>query len=104
MGNLVLDPSGNVVVTDEGDNRVYRINANGRAKPIAGNGYPGTVQNGRLALKCGLEGVRGIWFLPNSGYLLATQGGSQIIYVDPDREAYVFLDGSPDGSHEGDGA
>jgi hypothetical protein len=101
-GNLVVDPGNSIVITDRGANRVYRINNDGSRDPIAGDGSTDPVVEGAPALETGLAGVRGIWFLPNGGYLLATHEGSQILYVDPAGIVHVFVDGSK-GSHGGDG-
>ena len=102
-GNLVVDSKNSVVVTDRGANRVYRINNDGSRDPIAGDGSAGSVVDGTPALKNGLYGVRGIWFLPNDGYLLATHEGSQILYVDAAGIIHVLVNGSL-GSHAGDGS
>jgi sugar lactone lactonase YvrE len=102
LGNLVVDPSGRLVVTDRGDNRVYRLSSNGNKTVIAGNGDTTGGGDGELALNTGLWGVRGVWFLPNGGYFLATHEGSQIWYVDTAGVIHLFVDGSR-SFHEGDG-
>jgi hypothetical protein len=89
-------------VTDRGANRVYKVSKGGNKTPIAGNGDSTGGGDGWPALSTGLAGVRGIWFLPNGGYLLATHEGSQIWYVDPAGIIHLFVDGSP-GAHSGDG-
>jgi len=101
LGNLVVDPAGNVVVTDRGANRVYRVSKSGNKTVIAGNGNSDGGGDGQAALDTGLAGVRGIWFLPNGGYLLATHEGSQIWYVDSAGMIHLFVDGSR-GAHAGD--
>jgi hypothetical protein len=50
----------------------------------------------------GLNQVRGVWPVPTGGYLLGTDAGSQVLYVDPAGILYIFVDGH-DGSHSGDG-
>ena len=55
-----------------------------------------------LAKDTALHGVRGIWFLPNSGYFLATHEGSQIWYVDTSGIIHLFVDGEHN-AHAGDG-
>jgi sugar lactone lactonase YvrE len=102
LGNIVVDPSGRLVVTDRGDNRVYRLSNSGNKTAIAGNGDTTGGGDGELALDTGLAGVRGVWYLPNGGYLLATHEGSQIWYVDTAGVIHLFVDGSRK-FHEGDG-
>ena len=102
LGNLVIDLSGNLVATDRGGNRVYRISKGGNKTAIAGNGNATGGGDGAPALQTGLPGVRGVWFLPTGGYLLATHEGSQVWYVDTAGIIHLFVDGSP-GAHSGDG-
>jgi hypothetical protein len=102
LGNLIVDPSGVLVATDRGGNRVYQVSKDSKT-PIAGNGDVVGGGDGSPALSTGLAGVRGIWFLPTGGYLLATHEGSQVWYVDVSGIIHLFLDGSP-GAHAGDGA
>jgi streptogramin lyase len=102
LGNLVVDPAGNLVVTDRGGNRVYRVSKGGNKTAIAGNGQADGGGDGAAALDTGLLGVRGIWFVPTGGYLLATHEGSQIWYVDSAGIIHLFVDGAA-GAHDGDG-
>jgi hypothetical protein len=102
LGNLIVDPNGILVVTDRVANRVYQISKAGTKIPIAGNGDVSGGGNGSRALETGLAGVRGVWFLPNGRYLLATHAGSQVWYVDATGSIYLFVDGAP-GIHAGDG-
>jgi hypothetical protein len=101
LANLVVNPSGVLVVTDRGANRVYEISKGGNKTPIAGNGDVAGGGDGWPALSTGLAGVRGVWFLPNGGYLLATHEGCQIWYVDAAGIIHLFVDGAP-GAHAGD--
>ena len=107
LGNFDLDVNGELVVTDRGANLVQRIPKTGIPVTIAGNGLTTGGGDGAPALSTGLSGVRGICFLPNNGYLLATDEGSQIWYVDPSGIIHLFLDGvrSIGGNfpHGGDG-
>jgi streptogramin lyase len=102
LGNLVVDPSGNLVVTDRGANRVYQVSKSGTKTAIAGNGTISGGGDGAAALDTGLAGVRGVWFFPTGGYLLATHEGSQVWYVDTAGIIHLFVDGAP-GAHDGDG-
>lgn len=104
LGNFVVEPSGDVVATDRDAHRVYRIRVDGSKECIAGNGTTSGGGDGEDALETGLHQVRGIWPLEElGGYFLATQAGSQIWYLDGAGTIHLFLDGSPDGAHAGDG-
>ena len=102
LGNLDLDSTGHVFVTDRGDNKVFRISNSGNRSVVAGNGTKTGGGDGFPAVQTGLWGVRGICFLPNDGYLLATHEGSQVWYVDPAGIIHLFLDGQTI-AHSGDG-
>jgi serine/threonine-protein kinase len=102
LGNIVVDPSGVLVATDRGANRVFQVSKGGTKTPIAGNGDVVGGGDGATALSTGLAGVRGIWFLPTGGYLLATHQGSQVWYVDVAGTIHLFVDGSP-AANSGDG-
>ena len=102
LGNLVVDPSGLLVVTDRAGHDVTRIHADGRQEVIAGTGAMTGGGHGDLALDTALAEVRGIWFHPLGGYFLATHVGQQIWYVDTEGVIHLFLDGEKD-SHSGDG-
>lgn len=103
LGNLAVDPSGALVVTDRGRHAVYRLSPTGLATRIAGNestvNSPGGGDGG-LATLTALNQVRAIWFLPTGAYFVGTDAGSQTWYVDGDGLIHLFLNG--DG-HAGDG-
>ncbi len=82
LGNIAMDASGSLVVTEDSGHRVYRLDANGAQTVIAGNGATDGGGDGFPAIQTGLNRVRGVACLPNGGYFLATQKGSQIWYVD----------------------
>jgi hypothetical protein len=104
LGNLAMDLKGQLVVTDRGSNCVFRVNvSSGDLTPIAGNGTWSGGGDGYPALETGLAGVRGIWFIPNGGYLLATHEGSKIWYVDSAGIIHLFVDGQR-FTHWGDGS
>lgn len=102
LGNLTLDPWGQLVVTDRGASRVYRVAPDGSKTLIAGDGSTGNGGDGHPALETGLFQVRGIWFLPTGAYFLATDNGSQVWYVDTEGFIHLFVDGNQ-YTHAGDG-
>lgn len=104
LGAMVVDPSGHLVVTDRVGNRVYRVNEDGSKTAIAGNGQSTGGGDGFNATETGIHGVRGIWFLKDQSYLLATHEGSQVWYVDTLGIIHLFLNGKEgDEYHSGDG-
>jgi hypothetical protein len=103
LGNLVVDAAGNVVVTDRGAHRVYRLDAQGNRTVIAGNGLTFGGGDGQLATQTALEEVRGVWCLPNGGLFVATHRSSRVWYIDTDGYIHLFLNGNRNGAHTGDG-
>lgn len=99
LGNIDVDPTdGNLVVTDRGAHRVYRVFSDGSRELIAGDGTTQNHGDGGPATNAGLDEVRGIAFLPHGGYFLATQGDGDIWYVDTNRVAHEFIKGSGSSS------
>ena len=91
-------------MTDRGADLVYRIVNDTTKIIIAGNGLASGGGNGFPATETGLDGVRGIWFMEDQSYLLATHEGSQIWYVDPYGIINLLLNGKDgDEYHSGDG-
>jgi sugar lactone lactonase YvrE len=103
LGNLTVDPWGQLVVTDRSAHRVYRVNDLGESMPIAGNGSTSGGGDGQLALDTGLNEVRGVWFLPTGAYFVCTHRGSQVWYVDTGGFIHLFLHGLRSDTHAGDG-
>ena len=102
LGNIAMDPGDNLVVTDRGAHRVYRLDRQGNRTPIAGNGTTSGGGDGQLALDTGLEEVRGVWFLSTGAYFLCTHRSSRVWYVDPTGYIHLFLNGDRNGAHAGD--
>jgi hypothetical protein len=102
LGNLAVGPGGELLVTDRGAHRVYRVTADGEREPIAGNGQTTGGGDGQPALETGLNEVRGVWIHESGGIFLATHRGSQVWYVDTAGIIHLFIDGAP-RAHAGDG-
>jgi hypothetical protein len=103
LGNIVQDRNGYIVATDRVGNLVYRIDKQGKATIIAGTGASSGGGDGSPALSTAFYGVRGVWFLDDNTYFLATHEGSQVWYIDRDGISRLFIDGRDnDGSHSGD--
>lgn len=103
LGDLMVDPNGDVLVCDRGANLAYRITAAGVATAFAGNGSTNGGGDGFLATQTGLYGVRGIWPVPTGGYLLLTHDGCQLWYVDTGGTIRLLLNGAGARTHAGDG-
>jgi YD repeat-containing protein len=59
--NARVCPDGQVLVAEEGGNRVWRIDLDGKAFLFAGNGTNSVSGNGGMAVNSGVPGPRGIW-------------------------------------------
>ncbi len=107
LGNIIpTTGEKNVLVTDRGDDKVYKVDIHGSGAGsrslVYGKGHGDPVSEGTWAVTNCFNGVRGIWRLPTDGYLFALHEGSQVLYVDPADIVHVFLDGK-NGFHSGDG-
>jgi hypothetical protein len=103
LGHVTVDLDGELVVTDRGANQVFRVDGDGTATPIAGNGLPTGGGECSPALDSALDGVRAVWFHPDGGYFVGTHEGSQVWFVDPAGTMHLVLDGRADHTHAGDG-
>jgi hypothetical protein len=92
LGNITVDARGDLIVTDRGGHQVSRVDAQGVATVIAGTGKKSKDDDG-TALGTALDNVRGIAFLPNNSYFLASHADSQILFVDTKGNIHLFLDG-----------
>jgi len=103
LGNIVLDSSANVIVTDRGTHRVYRLDAQGVSTVIGGNGSTLGGGDGQLATSTALNEVRALWPVPTGGFLVGTHRGSQLWYIDTAGYIHLLLNGNRNGAHAGDG-
>ena len=58
--SVAVDASGNVFITDSGNNRVRRVSPSGNISTVAGDGSSFTTQDGKPALETGLVDPAGI--------------------------------------------
>lgn len=105
LGNIAMDKNAFLVATDRSRDLVYRISKDGQeTEVIAGTNGGSVGGDGFKATETVLDGVRGIWFLKDNSYFLATHTGSQVWYVDVNGWIHLFLDGRHgDEYHSGDG-
>lgn len=104
LGDLYVEPGGDVIVCDRGANYAYRVHPNGSQAILAGNGTTNGGGDGFSALATGLYGLRSPWPVPTGGYLLLTHDGCQLWYLDTVGIIHLLLNGSSGLSHNGDGA
>jgi len=97
LGNIDVDLSGNLVVTDRGDHRVWQIKPDGSQMVIAGNGSVSGGGDGFLATSTGLNEVRGIAFDDFGGYFLCTHKGGDMWYVDSEGIIHLAISGAGSG-------
>jgi hypothetical protein len=109
IGSVVVNPLGQVIVTDVPRHRVYRARGilGAPSEVVAGIGFPRGNMIGKVDTVA-LPGPRSIWFLPIGGYFIgldepSLRQGARVWYVDADDNAAPFVFGRP-GAHAGDGS
>lgn len=105
LGNIAMDASGRLLVSDRGGHRVYAVSTSGTKTPIAGSGAPGAGVSGAAALTTALEGVRAVWPAhpdDGGGFFAGTHEGCQLWFIDSAGLAHLFVDGARN-VHGGDG-
>jgi DNA-binding beta-propeller fold protein YncE len=107
-GNIDVDRTGNIFVSDRNKSAVYRIPPDygggtvTSSMIVAGTGTTkdsGRSDSGKPATQVGLFEVRGIAFHPLGGYFLVTHAGSDVWYVDAAGIAWLFIQGSRTEAH-----
>lgn len=103
LGNLAVAPDGSLGITSVGDHRVYRVRwETDTPTIIAGDGTTiGAALDGTPATSAPLNRVRGIAFLPDGSFFLATQKGGDVWWVDLDGNIHSFISGSDSGNDTG---
>jgi hypothetical protein len=91
LGNLYRLANGDLLVTDRGASRVYRVTSDGAKTHIAGGGT--RTDDCAPATEVDLPGVRSVWPHASGGYFLGTHSGSSVWFVDGAGYAHRFLDG-----------
>jgi sugar lactone lactonase YvrE len=95
LGNICMDVRGNLVVTDRGDSKVYRLNnTTGKPEHIAGTG--GGSDDKSKALGKSLDGVRAVWADPDGGLWLGCHEGDDLYYMDTQGNIEKVINGSGD--------
>jgi hypothetical protein len=106
LANFIVEAAGDLIVTDRGANQVYLLPMSGAnagyPARLFGNGGTNNVVDGTSASTNGLNQVRAVWPVPTGGYLLGTDQGCQVLYVDPAGILHILVNGQV-GSHSGDG-
>jgi hypothetical protein len=105
LGNIAMEPSGSLLVSDRAGNRVYRVASDGTKVAVAGNGLPGAGVDGAAATMMPLEGVRAVFPAhpdDGGGFFAGTHEGCQLWFIDSTGVAHLFLDGAKD-AHAGVG-
>lgn len=98
LGNLDVAPDGSVGITSLGNQLVYRFDE-GNTMVIAGTGSTsGGDGSGSPATTVALNRPRGIAFLPDGSYFLATQKGGDIWWIDTSGVIHLFVQGAGSGN------
>jgi sugar lactone lactonase YvrE len=103
LGNLIVETDGNLLATDRGAHRVFRVSPAGDKSVVAGNGLTSGGGEGESALASALNEVRGVWPEASGGFFVATHRGGQVWFVDNIGSIHLFVDGGSDDAHAGDG-
>lgn len=98
LGNLDVAPDGSVGITSLGNQLVYRFDGE-TSYVIAGTGSTsGTNGSGSVATEVALNRPRGIAFLPDGSYFIATQKGGDVWWVDTSGIIHLFVQGAGSGN------
>lgn len=104
LANVHVGPKGQLGVADREGSRVWLVDRqSGEKTPYAGDGSIDDAEAGARALESGLHQVRGLWFHPEGGALVATHKGGKVWYIDDAGVLHLVLDGDTDrDTHGGD--
>ena len=78
---LALDPSGNLLIADTGNNRVRKVSANGTITTLAGNGVPGFAGDLGAAASAQLSSPYGLSVDASGNVFIADSANSRIRLV-----------------------
>lgn len=101
---VLLDPAGNLYVTDNGNNVVRRIDTQGIITTVAGNGIAGFAGDGGPALQASLNSPKGLALDANGNLYIADTVNSVIRMVEPDGVITTIAGNqAAGGGYSGDG-
>lgn len=104
LGNISKDYMGNLIITDRGAGKVFRLNnKTGKVDHIAGNGLSDDNRNAKNnPKKVSLEGVRAVCPSLDGGLFVACHESHDVWYISKSGKIKKFINGSKD-AHGGDG-
>lgn len=88
--DLAFDSADRVLIADGGNNRIRRIEPDGRMTSIAGTGLSNGAQDGQRAATAGLNGPVGISMDVRGTLFIAEHRASRVRAIDPDGTIRVF--------------
>lgn len=103
LGNIDLEASGSLLVTDRAGQLVWRVQPDGSKEMIAGNGSSWGGGHGQLATETGLNQVRGVAALDTGGFFVCTHKGNQVWYIDSKGYAWIFINPTGNKGYRGNG-
>lgn len=101
LSDVKVNPAGQTIVADRGDNVLWRVSNDGFKTPEAGTGSPTGRSVGPVE-RASIPGPSSLAFMPIGGYLLGLDQGTRVWYVDVEDEGAPLVFGKS-GTHAGDG-
>lgn len=98
---LVVLPDGGFLVADSGNNRVRRVDPDGRIATVAGTGVRGFSGDGGPASEASLDTPVGLALVGDFGYLVADRENHRVRFVSTQGEISTFV-GTGEGAYNGD--
>jgi hypothetical protein len=93
---------GGLLISDIGNNRVRKVDANGTITTVAGNGIRGYAGDGGPAVDAELDSAANLAALPDGGFLIADGGNDRVRRVWPDGTITTIV-GTGEAGFSGDG-
>jgi sugar lactone lactonase YvrE len=80
---VAVDARGGLLIADQDNNRVRRVDGSGAITTIAGDGAPAFAGDGGPATSASLHGPTGVAADPHGGVLIADAGNNRVRRIDP---------------------
>ena len=102
VGAIAIDPVGNILLADEMNQRVRKVDASGYISTVAGTGTAGFSGDGGAAISAELDSPRGLAVGPSNTFYISDSANHRIRRVDSGGNITTVA-GNGTGGHLGDG-